>query len=491
MAYRKQKQRILAGSLNFLPPGDLTPEPDSIRLENWRVDKAGALHSRKGVVAAATGLPGPVHSLFRIGDDRYGGAGEELRYGRDLSVQVQSGFDGQPLGFAAMSGMAWVMNRAKRGKVRGANWYEWVPAPPTEAPTVAAGAERTLTVAEFESPEWWDVFYRAAGSDVWQSSPIYVDVAADEGTVAVTNGSKQVVGTGTNWDATMVGKDIRIYTDDPDVVVVTVVESVQDATHLTLATAYDQATASGLSYQISETKYSNQTDGNDKISGSFSQILNAFWPGFWRLAPASDWAFGPKDLRFDGKANDDDVFRLWIKSDTPESIASVTVTFLSGSGATRQGVSATIPASKFTPATGEWMRVEIRRRLDPYSLVNANQEYQDLLRRMQAAQERGNQVEYDTLNQQRYELFQQIVREAPYFSNVSGETGAVRFDWSDVTEMRIDIETTKSCVVHVDLAEWVAKVDGALEGEYRFYVTYEDIHGHESNPSPASEPVTL
>jgi len=488
MAYRKQQERILAGSLNLLPPGDLTPEPDSIRLENWRVDKAGALHSRKGVVADATGLPGPVHSLFRIGDDRYGGAGGELRYGRDLSVQVQSGFDGQPLGFAAMSGLAWVMNRGKRGKVEGPTWYEWVPEPPTEAPVASAGAERTLTVAEFEYPEDWELTRWSGG--VRAVEPDTQQVLADQGTVAVTKGSTEVVGTGTDWGPELVGKNIRIATTTPDVYVHTVVQEVADATHLTLITPYDYPTASGLEYRISETVPAKEPDTEHKISGASSLKINASTAARWQLEPYGG-SFASKDLRFDGQANDDDVFRFWLRSSNPAAIVQVKVTFLSGSGDARQAVTATVPASAFNPVDDEWSRVEIRRHMDPYALVNSNQAYQDLLRKMGEAQQRGNQLEYDALNQQRQTLFDQIIASAPYFHDIGGETGAAAFDWASVTGLWIEVETGEACTFNVDLAEFVGKVAGALEGEYRFYVTFEDIHGHESNPSPASEPVTL
>lgn len=133
MAYRKQKDRVLAGSLNLLPPGDLTPAPDSLRLQNWRVDQAGALRSRRGLHKDASGL-GYIHSLFRSGDDRYGGEAGNLRYGANLSATVASGFDGEPLGFAAMQDFTWVMNRSKQGKAQANNWYSWVPDTPANAP---------------------------------------------------------------------------------------------------------------------------------------------------------------------------------------------------------------------------------------------------------------------------------------------------------------------------------------------------------------------
>ena len=137
MAYRKQKDRVLAGGLNLLPPGDLTPAPDSLRLQNWRVDQAGAVRSRRGLLRDTPNAVGLINSLFRIGQDRYGGGNGALRYGADLgAVVVASGFDSEPLGFAAMQDYVWVMNRAKQVKVSRATASNWGVAAPTSAPTV-------------------------------------------------------------------------------------------------------------------------------------------------------------------------------------------------------------------------------------------------------------------------------------------------------------------------------------------------------------------
>ena len=65
-----------------------------------------------------------------------------------------------------------------------------------------------------------------------------------DGTVAVTNGSPNVVGTGTVWGTGVVGKKITI--DGVDYFIL----SRTDNTHITLTTNYAGTTASGLSYTI-------------------------------------------------------------------------------------------------------------------------------------------------------------------------------------------------------------------------------------------------
>lgn len=66
------------------------------------------------------------------------------------------------------------------------------------------------------------------------------------GTIAVTNGSAAVVGTGTTFTSDMVGKQIRINNQNTFYTVATYT----DATHITLTSNYASTTASGLSYVI-------------------------------------------------------------------------------------------------------------------------------------------------------------------------------------------------------------------------------------------------
>lgn len=66
------------------------------------------------------------------------------------------------------------------------------------------------------------------------------------GTIAVTNGSNAIVGTGTTFTADMVGKQIRIASQNTFYTVATFT----DATHITLSSNYSSTTQSGLSYEI-------------------------------------------------------------------------------------------------------------------------------------------------------------------------------------------------------------------------------------------------
>jgi hypothetical protein len=135
MAYRKEKQRVLSGSLNLLLPPDKLPDGDMVRCQNWRMDQAGQLQSRKGLVPLSAALGAEIHSMFRFGNDRYAGVGTTLRYGGTLSTTLESGFDGEPLGFAAYQGFTWVMNQNKQVKVKPGVSHNMS----IEAPTAAGG----------------------------------------------------------------------------------------------------------------------------------------------------------------------------------------------------------------------------------------------------------------------------------------------------------------------------------------------------------------
>lgn len=157
MPYTRQSQRILAGSLNLLPPTDLTPEPDALRLTNWRVDQAGALRSRRGhVTETLAGTIGEtIHSLFREGPNRYAGIGPALRHGAHIIspiYQFGTGFvipedlDGWRLGWAAYQGATFVMNRARRWMLVSNQGMTWGIAAPTTPPLAyAAGPAADLS----------------------------------------------------------------------------------------------------------------------------------------------------------------------------------------------------------------------------------------------------------------------------------------------------------------------------------------------------------
>lgn len=167
MAYQAEPYRILAGSLNLLPPTDKAPPEDSLELTNFRVDQAGQLKSRKGMVHQSGFLAGARgHTMFRQSPNRrYAGCGSVLYGGDGLSnySSLATGFDGSALGMEAMDGHTWVMNRLKQLKESysvqsgGGGFTKWLADAPASALTAASGAQSSATLATFDTGEAWSM----------------------------------------------------------------------------------------------------------------------------------------------------------------------------------------------------------------------------------------------------------------------------------------------------------------------------------------------
>lgn len=191
MPFAKQTEKLLAGSLNLLPAGDMVPAGDSLQLQNWRVDQAGGLVSRRGlkletgVLATAwTGL-----TMFRSGLDRFAIINGNLRQGTDLSAIVDSGY--QVGAFASMAGATWVMDRLKQTYVVGASApAQWGIAPPTWAPDVTAWSAIAGLIGTFTyfvtfgndlghessaSPASASITFTAAGGPLLTNIPVSSD----------------------------------------------------------------------------------------------------------------------------------------------------------------------------------------------------------------------------------------------------------------------------------------------------------------------------
>lgn len=475
--------RVLTGGLNLLASEEKLAPGESRQLENFRVDQEGVLRSRKGLVADATGLGARVHSLFRSGNDRYGGVGTELRLGPGLGTTVASGFDGEPLAMVSYQDLTWAMNRGKQVKAEGANASNFGIAAPAGAPVATPGAQATVAIAEFDSIEDWELTRWSGG--VRSVEPDAEVLITSQGTVSVTQGSVNVVGQGTNWTPDMAGKNIRIDSETPGVYNFSVIAAVADATHLTLIAGYAFSTRSSRAYQITETRPAKSYDDSNKVSGTHSLLINCNPAARWQV----EREFGGIDTRINGQANADDQFRFWIYCENSAAV-KVKVTLFSGTGGVRQAVTATVAASTLNPAQFSWTQAVISRSMDPYAVVNANPDYQDLLRRM--SEQEGNSVAFDALNQQRVALFNTIVENSPFFRSVTAPVGTeFEFDWEAVTGVWIEAEVTEPTVVHFDKAEMVGGLPGSLEGEFSFFVTFENGFFQESTAGPGSESVVL
>jgi len=121
----------------------------------------------------------------------------------------------------------------------------------------------------------------------------------DIGTVSVTQGSKAVVGTGTGWTSDLVGRYFRVSSE----YTYYEIESVTDATNLTLKYAYGADTKSGKSYTIFQHIYSMPSDVREIAEFSYNwymrqkdqYYLNRYDP--WRFGTGTPewWSYRGKD----------------------------------------------------------------------------------------------------------------------------------------------------------------------------------------------------
>lgn len=158
MAQQLEHSRLIGGGMVLVPPVSNIGNPYAALMQNWRVDRAGGIKTRRGV--AVEGAPGGnIHTLYRVGTNRFGGVGGSLQLGASLGTTVDSGFDGVPIGIASASDWTWIMNRAKQRKVEGTTAHNWGIAAPASACSAAVGAETSLLVSEFDSADAWEAVY--------------------------------------------------------------------------------------------------------------------------------------------------------------------------------------------------------------------------------------------------------------------------------------------------------------------------------------------
>jgi len=127
----------------------MVPGGDSLQLQNWRVDQAGGLVSRKGLVVETGVLAGAWTTLTmaRFGLDRYCVVNGVLRQGTALATTVNSGYEVGA--FASMSGATWVMDRFKQTYVVGVTPQQWGIDAPAWAPDITPWSATAGLVGTF------------------------------------------------------------------------------------------------------------------------------------------------------------------------------------------------------------------------------------------------------------------------------------------------------------------------------------------------------
>ena len=518
MASRTEKQPIVPGALNLLTPGDKVPEGGSMLLDNWRVDQFGMLRSRQGsnVLASEIGS-GNFHTLARAAGDRYSGVGTELFWGDNAETEVASGFDGNPLGIVFYDQAGWVMNPKVQLRLglNGPNSTPWGVAAPATAPAAGAGAWQVTEVESFDSlGANIDVgYYDSSGG--FHDNPASDAVLTNSGTLAVTNGSAAIVGTGTAFTQAMVGgfAIIEIFGTSNGVAGQweAGLVAVQDATHATLSVDYDWDTASGLSFQVYSAEAAAQHDTTlvqPPGSGASLQV-NASIPGVWTVTDNLLEAGGAVDTTTEGAAQDDDVFHLWIYCSNPGAVEQFSVVLLSGPSDTA-GASAyvTIPGSALNQTPNSWTQIQILRNvnIDAWGaaiLAVGNVEITPGINVVESA----NPAELAAL----IASFTQRT-EAPHFTEVlqgniytgmsqqpdgnqEGGTGYANngqqtaIDWAAISGLQILVATTAGCTFNLDSSFFTGTVGGSLTGSGNYFVSFANQWNEDGDLSPQSNTV--
>lgn len=156
MSYQRKDIQILGGGLNLLPPVDKVPRTDYLQAQNWRVDRLGKLVSRLGYsqkfsvagagIAHSAAVYGGVNGAYYLGCNDAITTPSGSVYYNFAALAIATGFDGNRIGFAAMNGFMWMMNRAKQGRHSGASGFEtWNIAAPVVSAAAAAAATPGVT----------------------------------------------------------------------------------------------------------------------------------------------------------------------------------------------------------------------------------------------------------------------------------------------------------------------------------------------------------
>lgn len=477
MPYRKEKHRILSGSLNLLPPGDKIPEEDSLILENFRPDQAGQLQSRRGIFAQSGQLAGGIcHTLFRRSfARRYAGVGARLyeSQGFNAYAQIFDGFDGQPLGLASYQDFTWIMNQAHQFKQLqpGATPVDWTPAPPGSAPSAAPGAQTSKVLATFDSGEAW-VVTQPNGN---QSGQVKV-VDYNTGTVDIAFNDTAVVGSGTNWDTSLIGLSFQVF---GDAIIYTVID-VTSPTDLVIGAPY-QGVASVAAYSIFHLVGVFNFDSSNKIAGTDSLHIACNPPGTWQAYLSTPG----RDFGLAGQQRDDDEFHIWIYASNPAGVEEITLAVDVNTGNFSQDFYyCAIPGSQLSPLAFGWTEVIVRRALNVEGILKSDASYVETLRRYNAS---TDELERNVIEQALAEIRAKLIGGTLAFVR-NGDT--VGKDWSTAVALQAQVRVSEALDVHFD--EWDVRGGvGGLDGDYQWYVTFDTDEGHESNGSPASAQVHL
>src|SRR5271168_1179517 len=142
MPYQKKTIRILTGGLNLQLPGEQIDDTEAQELINISVNSYGALQSRAGHTVILASHGAPVTQITRALGTIWRVSGGGAVWNGDTPVG-DLGAVGMLVGW---DGYVWAMSSNDQMKSTGTNWWNWVPAAPTDPLTAVAAAPVSVTV---------------------------------------------------------------------------------------------------------------------------------------------------------------------------------------------------------------------------------------------------------------------------------------------------------------------------------------------------------
>ena len=115
---------------------------------------------------------------------------------------------------------------------------------------VTASEDDLLLIANWVNQRWKELANTTTLKTLRRKGELVTEPVVDDGTVAVTRGSRIIVGTGTSWDNRLAGQSIRVVTNWYEIAQVT------SATELILVSDYAEDTqGAGAGYSIIQRRY--------------------------------------------------------------------------------------------------------------------------------------------------------------------------------------------------------------------------------------------
>lgn len=429
MASRKERHRVVHSSMNLLAPGDKIGPGESQVVDNFRVDRKGVLRTRGAAVLEGAGAfgSGIYHTIRRTSNSRYSGIGTELYFGPE------------PAGTRLIAG-------GFDGQPLGMAFYQgfgWV---------MNRSKQKRI---DFDQAHNWGIAAPAskpvatAGAQPLQTLEPY-----DQ-----TTGQNHVEGTfdGITFSVAM----------DNDV----------PASSAVVAASFDSTIA-------------------NTESASLKMVTNAAASVIASVIPGT-----PFDTRFNGLAPDEDMFRLFVWASDPKAIKSMTVRLSNMSGANEtawaeanfKDGSAWDPVKVLSQTPRSWTELLIRR------ILNVDRFQQNIAAAQAAAATgTGSQQVVTDLSASFSQLLRQptlqiIASSDPQIlaSNNTPATPVSAFDWTAVARVSVSFVLTSACEIHLNNLRVVSSIGVALTGSLQYFVSFFNNVLEDSNPSPASDEITV